>query len=342
MMDIKYSLNRFIFGVITFYSYVTCLKHKLSITNDDRSLFKIETFGFTKGGVIDIAITNFKVDSNSDSKKKEDIQYKLGFVIRKSESESEAQQDVESIIDKGLCIMDTPTIPPTTNTDTNTNSNSLDIASKKDILIDYSSHTPEKWQKTTFNYVIEDEKDIGLYSLLFVRCSPMFSGTTVSFELDADFYNPGPFGRNYLSAGDVPLPLMYFLFFLAFSIALLLWSGVIFKCFGNNGVVHKIHYLMLLLLVLKCFTLLFESIRYNYIALHGVSTESWSILYYIFASLKAILLFTVILLIGSGWSLIKGYLNENEKKIIFFVLILQVLNNIVYIILDETSPGSQV
>ena len=60
------------------------------------------------------------------------------------------------------------------------------------------------------------------------------------------------------------------------------------------------------------------------IILVGVA-ELWSYIYYSFAFLKGMLLFTVILLIGSGWSLIKAYLNDKEKKIILFVLILQVI-----------------
>ena len=34
-----------------------------------------------------------------------------------------------------------------------------------------------------------------------------------------------------------------------------------------------------------------------------------------------VMLFTVILLIGSGWSLMKSYLNDKEKKTILFVLV---------------------
>lgn len=90
---------------------------------------------------------------------------------------------------------------------------------------------------------------------------------------------------------------------------------------------------------LKTLSLLSESIRYHYIALYGVS-ESWSIIYYIFSFLKGIMLFTVIILIGSGWSVIKSFLNSHEKNIIFVVLILQVLNNIAMVVIEETSPGS--
>jgi hypothetical protein len=36
--------------------------------------------------------------------------------------------------------------------------------------------------------------------------------------LDAAFQNPGP---NYLSAGDAPLPSLYFSFFVLFTVALI-------------------------------------------------------------------------------------------------------------------------
>ena len=75
------------------------------------------------------------------------------------------------------------------------------------------------------------------------------------------------------------------------------------------GTVHRIHYMMALLLTLKCLTLLVEGIRFHYISIVGVA-EAWSIVYYVFAFVKGVMLFTVILLIGSGWSLMKAYLND--------------------------------
>lgn len=97
---------------------------------------------------------------------------------------------------------------------------------------------------------------------------------------------------------------------------------------------------MALLLAVKTAAMFFESIRYHYIATTG-SGEGWSIVYYVFAFLKGLLLFTVILLIGTGWSLVKPYLNDREKKIVLVVLILQVLDNIALIVLEEMAPGSQ-
>lgn len=67
---------------------------------------------------------------------------------------------------------------------------------------------------------------------------------------------------------------------------------------------------MAVLVVLKSITVLLESVHYHYIALTGSAEGLWNILYYIFAGLKGITLFTVILLIGSGWSVMKSFLNE--------------------------------
>lgn len=66
-----------------------------------------------------------------------------------------------------------------------------------------------------------------------------------------------------------------------------------------------------------------DSIRYHFLALTG-SAEGWSVVFYIVTFCKSVLLFTVILLIGTGWSLVKPYLNDREKQIVLVVLILQV------------------
>lgn len=44
--------------------------------------------------------------------------------------------------------------------------------------------------------------------------------------------------------------------------------------------------------------------------------------------------------VGSGWTLIRGHLQANEKRIIFTVLILQVIDNIAIVMVAETAPGS--
>lgn len=87
--------------------------------------------------------------------------------------------------------------------------------------------------------------------------------------------------------------------------------------------VHNIHHIMAVLLFFKTLSLLFEAVRFHYYAKNGYA-EGWSIVYYIFAFVKGVMRFVVILLIGTGWSLLKPYLSDREKKIVLVVLVLQV------------------
>lgn len=76
----------------------------------------------------------------------------------------------------------------------------------------------------TKHTVLEGEE--GLYSLVFVRCSP--PSASVSFKIHAKFYNPGPFDRpNYLSAGEAALPTLYFGYFVLYGLALGSWLYVL-------------------------------------------------------------------------------------------------------------------
>jgi len=65
------------------------------------------------------------------------------------------------------------------------------------------------------------------------------------------------------------------------------------------------------------------AVRYHFLAATG-SADGWSAVFYVVTFLKSLLLFTVILLIGTGWSLVKPYLNDREKQVVLIVLVLQV------------------
>ena len=119
------------------------------------------------------------------------------------------------------------------------------------------------------------------------------------------------------------------------------WIVTIFRASrAQSGVtVNRIHHMMTVLIVLKTLTLLFESIRFHYLALTGTS-DIWSVIFYTLNAFRGIMLFVVILLIGSGWSLLRPFLNDREKRIILAVLVLQVVDNIAIVVVAETAPGS--
>ena len=57
--------------------------------------------------------------------------------------------------------------------------------------------------------------------------------------------------------------------------------------------------------------------------------------------IKGSFLFTVILLIGSGWSFVKPVINDKERKVIFLVLLLQIIDNIALVVLSIETEGEQ-
>ena len=205
---------------------------------------------------------------------------------------------------------------------------------------------------------LKDEE--GLYFLVYQVCpignntrTNGFSEIRSSFELDLAYHNIDRLGGvSYLTAGEMPLPYMFLYFSVSYALCVGIWISNIRKT--NSGVdevvsprmsedravVLPIHHMMTALITLKFLTIFFESVRYHYIRVFG-HAEAWSVVYYTFASLKGMFLFTVILLIGSGWSFVKPFLNDKEKKVIFLVLMLQVVDNIAVVVLSHETEGER-
>ncbi|PRQ16723.1 putative Lung seven transmembrane receptor [Rosa chinensis] len=178
------------------------------------------------------------------------------------------------------------------------------------------------------------ETDAYQYTLLFANC---LQPLRVSMEVKSVMYNlEGQNGdrRDYLSAGKTILPRIYFVFSLAYILLVGLWIFVLYK---KRLTVFRIHFFMLAVLVLKTLNLLCEAEDKSYIKRTG-SAHGWDVLFYIFSFLKGITLFTLIVLIGTGWSFLKPYLADKEKKVLMIVIPLQVVANIAQVVIDETGP----
>ena len=111
--------------------------------------------------------------------------------------------------------------------------------------------------------------------------------------------NPGP---NYLSSGDAVLPLVFLISGGITFILLVVWIAFLRS---HREQVHSIHHIMTVLLLFKFLVLFADSMRYHYMKTRGDSLAGWNLLFYIFTFFKGIILFTVLLLIGTGWSFIK-------------------------------------
>ncbi|RWR88912.1 protein GPR107-like protein [Cinnamomum micranthum f. kanehirae] len=184
----------------------------------------------------------------------------------------------------------------------------------------------------SFNVAVS-ETDPGQFTLVFANCLPQLQ---ISMDVRSAMYNVDQKTnrRDYLSAGSTVLPRVYFLFFLAYASLAALWIQVLYK---KRLTAFRIHFFMLAVLVLKALNLLCEAEDKSFIKRTGTA-HGWDVLFYIFSFLKGITLFTLIVLIGTGWSFIKPFLQDKEKKVLMIVIPLQVVANIAQVAIDESGP----
>lgn len=181
------------------------------------------------------------------------------------------------------------------------------------------------------------ETDSDQYTLVFANC---YGGTLqVSMKIHSAMYNLDGKSRtkDYLSAGRTILPKIYFFFSVIYFGLATLWIYVLYQ---KRLTVFRIHFFMLAVVIMKALNLLCEAEDKSYIKRTG-SAHGWDVLFYIFSFLKGIILFTLIVLIGTGWSFLKPYLQDREKKVLMIVIPLQVIANIAQVVIDETSPFNQ-
>jgi len=173
----------------------------------------------------------------------------------------------------------------------------------------------------------------------------LFREVRSTFHLDFEYKNVDLMGNlSYLTAGEMPLPHMYLYFSVSYALMLFLWVRSLktddSHPIGAKPTVFAIHHLMSMVLALKLLTVFFESVRYHFIRVNG-HAEIWSFVYYVLNFVKGTFLFTVILLIGSGWSFFKPFLTTKERRVVIFVFILQVIDNIAVVALTHETMGER-
>jgi len=208
-------------------------------------------------------------------------------------------------------------------------------------LFSFSGKTIGEIQSTPFS---ADIKVPGLYALFYYNCigfdipkDQELPVIPVTFEVRAVLYNVNERGeKNYLSYGDRYLPAVFGIFALVFLVMAIVWGKLLRD---NAKYAHKIHSLMLFLVVVKALSLGFESAKFAHYGSTG-HPSVWDVFYYILLTVKGVALFTVLLLLGSGWSIMKAFLSDRDKKILIVVLTSQVFVNIALAMIEETSEGS--
>eukprot|EP00884_Botryococcus_braunii_P011998 jgi/Botrbrau1/2079/Bobra.0047s0041.1 len=284
-----------------------------SIVDDNRDMFFVSTgFGFGPDGRIDIEVKNFEFKST-----KEVDFFKLGFFIVLTES----QEELFSDLTQGTCALDA--------------NGAVTLLNFFDVVKNDERGEPTI-KKFPLAELVPDYKG-GQYTLFFVNC--LAEDVSVSFNLHVAMYNMRPDGvtKDYLSVGEDMLPTVFMVGFVLFTVAANVWAVLVVRA-GKDA--HRLHWLMLVLIVFKAATLLSQAGMYHLIRLTG-QPEGWNVAFYIFTFMRGILFFVVVVLVGTGWAYMKPLLAPREKKILMVVIPLQVLAEVAIVIMDENTPASR-
>ena len=291
------------------------MRHKLSVKRDHRTHFLIEKFGFKPGGELRVSVSNLDAIPGPFSAVKA-----MGLLITVSKAEF-----VNYNFQKDKCPFSQAK---------SGNVARADSTPRKSLMLTYP-YEPIMMGKLQVNVTVTDET-AGLWSLYWVVCAT--SQPKYNFDLQLEQWNVLPNGkRSYLPTGELPLPYIYGTFAIICICMLLFWVGY-FMC-AKNRKVNIVHYMMAILLFFKLLALFCQTFMYATMARTG-EAQGWNIAYYIFQSARAIALFTVVLMIGTGFSFLKAYLSDTDKKLFLIVIPAQVLANIALIVTEETMPGS--
>ncbi|RZR90633.1 hypothetical protein BHM03_00018538 [Ensete ventricosum] len=276
----------------------------LKVTSDSRPLILLEEFGFTPSGSVSIGLSAVSFPSSAASPEL------FGFFLLSDagllQSIHDSEQPHQNPAPVPSCALQSPYVRP---------------------LFTFSRLSRAHSFNGTFPITHPDE-----YGLCFANCVP---GAAVSMSVHTEMYNTRSDGnRDYLSVGQSAVPSLYTFFAAAYFAAVAAW---IYICFRYRLDAHRIHLLMAGLLLAKALDLLFAAADLHYTRATG-TPHGWDVAFYVFKFVKGVLLFTVIVLIGTGWSFLKPFLQEREKKVLMIVIPLQVLANIASAVIGETGP----
>ncbi|KAE8725217.1 putative UDP-N-acetylglucosamine--peptide N-acetylglucosaminyltransferase SEC-like [Hibiscus syriacus] len=274
------------------------------VLDDYRTMILFESFGFGKHGHVSISVTNVSLAARHGNTKFNPSL--MGFFVADVPSFRSIWN--YSMHDRTFCVL---------------------TSRYAKLIFKFDNLKPD----STYTGSIEIGEP-NEYNLVFGNCQP---DVEVSMHVHTEMYNLKDGEKDFLSAGKTPLPKFYFLLFLVYAAFFIVW---VIACKNEWPRVEKIHMIMGALLLSKCLKMICASEDTTYVRNTG-TPHGWDVAFYVFGFFKGIMLFTVIILIGTGWSILKPYLQEREKQVLKTVIPLQVLENIVYVVINETGPATR-
>lgn len=307
-MAALYNSSLFTLAFVVLIATAVAEIRSTQIRSDSRSTIPFDEFGYTHVGRLNLTVTDISLSNLKSGP--DPVPTELGFFLVTREA---WQHVLEQLQDGEIrCTLHSDLV-------------------KRVFTFDKLQQPNDKEFTTSFSI-----SDANQFTLVFANCMP---NVVVSMNVHSVMYNFNPKSGqlDFLSAGKTALPVIYYLFFGVYVLMGGLWGLVLYR---KRLSVYGIHFFMLAVVILKALNLLCEAEDKSYIKKTGTA-HGWDVLFYIFSFLKGISLFTLIVLIGTGWSFLKPYLQDKEKKVLMIVIPLQVVANLAQVVVDETGPFSE-
>ncbi|CAK9140518.1 unnamed protein product [Ilex paraguariensis] len=294
--------------LLTLLSLTTAEIKTVKITSDSRPTILFRKFGFTHTGHLSIYVSASASASASVNSSFSSIDpSRLAFFLLSEESVIQVLPEL--MHNPSFCIIDSKFI---------------------NLLFTLRDLSPSPTSSFNQSYPVTFPNE---YFLFFANCVPELQ---VTMDVRTELYNlDSGASKDYLSAGLTQLPSLYFLFFLIYSYFLGFW---LYHCYHTRRSVHRIHLLMTLLLLTQTLNLVSLAKYKHYVKVTG-TPHGWNIIFYAFQFIRVLLLSTVIVSIGTGWSFLEPSMQgKGGKKVLMIVIPLQVLGNVASIVIGETGP----
>ncbi|KAK3158469.1 hypothetical protein QOZ80_2AG0137630 [Eleusine coracana subsp. coracana] len=281
------------------------------VVSDPRPIIFFEQFGFAGGGKATLSISRASWRLRPDSPLKIVGADLMGFVLISgaqfpSINNQTEYADADPGGGTGFCVL--------------TSGHALPVLRLNDV--------PPRGAAST---VTVDEP--GEYAVVFSNCQ---DGVEVTMDVRTEMYNvrSSDGARDYLPVGLQPLPAIYACVSAVYAAFLAAWA---WACARRRDAAERIHAVIGALLLFKALKTACAAEDAWFVERTG-TPHGWDVAFYVFGFFKGVLLFTVIVLIGTGWSFLKPYLQERDKSVLMIVIPLQVIENLVLVVIGETGP----
>lgn len=316
--------------LLALLSHVEGRKFTLVLKDETRRYTIVSSFGLLVGGSVSLNVSGWSV--------KGDVTH-VGMSIHRSSEES-TDYILNQPLDDQQCLLTLPNAPNTLTLlmDVDTGAFISDVSNLTDFALELLSPSTDPDTNVTLDEGLSARFSVtaagaeDYYTTAFHICGGLDAAVSLTITVVEE--NP----ESFLDAGQSPLPVVYGVCAALFGILSVIWVVVLYRC-RDSPTLYKVHWLMLVLVVTKFFSLVLHAVDYHFIKQNGAQTEGWAITYYIINLCRGVLLFVTVLLVGAGYGFIKHVLSQKEKRLFVVVLTLQVISNVSLIVLEETSDG---